>query len=190
MILYEGKFELKFDYAPKSSREPEESSFYVYFNDVEVLKIRPSLHGVTKIVVTVNGREGPNVLEFVDNGKIKHNGVAIDNVGIYEWRTNELCRIEEIEAVGAGYPVTFSSILNEQHWSYQLNGGRKGVYYTWCPLHNKEIGNWIQVSATEPKLWNSVIIQGRGDGHKHWVTSFKVSYTLDGKTWMDYENGK
>ena len=93
--------------------------------------------------------------------------------------------------MGAGYPVHFSSILpGGKHWSYQLDGGQKGVYWTWCPLNNQEIGNWIQVSATEPKLWNSVIIQGRGDGYKQWVKSFKVSYTMDGKTWVDYENGE
>ena len=45
------------------------------------------------------------------------------------------------------------------------------------------------MSATEPKLWNSVIIQGRSD-LTHWVTSFELSYTLDGKNWMEYENQK
>ena len=68
VILYEGKFDLVFDYAPKSisssisSDQLEESSFYVYFNGVEVLKIRPDLQEVTTVVVTVNGREGNNVL--------------------------------------------------------------------------------------------------------------------------------
>ena len=62
--------------------------------------------------MTVNGREGPNVLEFVENGKIKNPGAGIDNVGIYEWKTNKFCKIEEIEAVGAGYPVVASSVAN------------------------------------------------------------------------------
>ena len=34
-----------------------------------------------------------------------------------------------------------------------------------------------------------MIIQGRGD-YNYWVTGFKLSYTLDGKNWMDYENEK
>ena len=68
----------------------------MYFNDVEILKVRPSLQGVTTAIVTVNGREGPNVLEFVDNGRIKYHGAAIDNVGIYEWKTNKHCEIQEI----------------------------------------------------------------------------------------------
>ena len=41
----------------------------------------------------------------MDNGKIKHHGAIIDNVGIYEWKTNNLCKIQEIEAVAAGYPA-------------------------------------------------------------------------------------
>ena len=39
--LYEGKFELRFDYATKKAYNPEESTFYVYFNGVEVLKVLP-----------------------------------------------------------------------------------------------------------------------------------------------------
>ena len=39
--LYEGKFELRFDYSPKKAYNPEESTFYVYFNGVEVLKVLP-----------------------------------------------------------------------------------------------------------------------------------------------------
>lgn len=34
-----------------------------------------------------------------------------------------------------------------------------------------------------------MIIQGRSD-FDHKVTSFKLSYTLDGFKWQDYENGK
>lgn len=40
-----------------------------------------------------------------------------------------------------------------------------------------------------PKLWNSVILQGRGDAN-HQMTKFKIQYTLDGNQWMEYENGK
>ena len=95
-ILYDGKFELKFDYAPRSSYPVSESSFYVYFNGLEILKVRPDLQGVTTVVVTVNGRAGPNVLEFVENGKMKNYGAAVDNVGIYEWKSNKLCKVREI----------------------------------------------------------------------------------------------
>ena len=45
------------------------------------------------------------------------------------------------------------------------------------------------MSSLTPKLWESVIVQGRGDS-SGWVTKFKIQYTIDGKTWMDYENGK
>lgn len=41
ITLYEGKFELRFDYATKKGIPPEESTFYVYFNSVLILKIQP-----------------------------------------------------------------------------------------------------------------------------------------------------
>lgn len=72
----------------------------------------------------------------MENGKTKGLGVAVDNIGIYEWRDNENCEIEEIEAVGAGYPVSYSSVKNDmKHLSYMLDGGRNGLYWGWCPLH-------------------------------------------------------
>ena len=37
---------------------------------------------------------------------------------------------------------------------YQLDAGRAGHAHAWCPTHSGQIGHWIQVSATEPKLWN------------------------------------
>ena len=68
----------------------------MYFNGLEILKVRPDLQGVTTVVVTVNGRAGSNVLEFVENGKMKNYGAAVDNVGIYEWKSNKLCKVREI----------------------------------------------------------------------------------------------
>ena len=35
------------------------------------------------------------------------------------------------------------------------------------------------------RLWNSVIVQGRGD-YDDRMTKFKIQYTLDGKEWQDY----
>ena len=111
MNLTEGKYELKMDYAPRHSKQPQESSFTIYFNGVEIANIRPDLYGVTTVLFTVLGRNGPNVLEFVDKGSVDNYGAAIDNVGIFAWKTNKLC-IKEIMAVEAGYPVTPISFLN------------------------------------------------------------------------------
>ena len=39
-------------------------------------------------------------------------------------------------------------------------------------------------------MWNSVIVQGRQDYKGEHVTGFKLSYTVDGKNWVEYEDGK
>lgn len=68
MTLLQGKYEIKFDYAPRKNFPAEESSFIVYFNGVLIATIRPDLYGVTTVQLTVEGRNGPNTLQFVDNG--------------------------------------------------------------------------------------------------------------------------
>ena len=50
--------------------------------------------------------------------------------------------------MGAGYPVTYSSVLNEQHNNYQLDAKGRELASAWCPYKHGDIGNWIQVSAT------------------------------------------
>ena len=55
------------------------------------MNVRPNQHGVTTITQTVNGRNGINTLEFLDNGKIDKVGAVIDNVGIYPWKINDIC---------------------------------------------------------------------------------------------------
>ena len=38
-------------------------------------------------------------------------------------------------------------------------------------------------------MWKYLIVQGRSDSDE-WVTSFKVSYSVNGKKWDDVANGK
>ncbi len=40
-----------------------------------------------------------------------------------------------------------------------------------------------------PKLWTGVILQGRAD-YDQWVKSVKFSYSLNGKTWFNVDDGK
>ena len=63
------------------------------------------------MTVTVMGRNGINTLEFLDTGKVNQHGAALDNVGIHPWKINSVC-VREVEAVGAGFPVTASSFLD------------------------------------------------------------------------------
>ena len=105
----EGKYELKFDYAARIHIPLEESSFIVYFNGNLVKKVRPTEYGVRTALFTVYGKKGNNIIEFKDNGRTRESyGGVIDNVGIFSWKSNSNS-VKEIEAVGAGDPVTYSS---------------------------------------------------------------------------------
>ena len=146
MNLTEGKYKLKMDYAPNYSQPPQESSFTIFFNGVEIANIRPDLYGVTTLLLTVLGRNGPNVLEFVDRGTVDNYGAAVDNVGIFAWKTNKLC-IKEIMAVEAGYPVTPISVYTLKHNNYRLDSGEPGQTYAWCPIRYSSPNQWIKVSS-------------------------------------------
>ena len=114
------------------------------------LRVRPNIYGVRTITATVKGRNGINTLEFLDTGSVNAHGAAIDNVGVHPWKINDVCD-HEIEAVGAGYPVTSISVLNFNHNHYQLDSGEPGHAYAWCPVRYKSSGQWIQVSSLVPK---------------------------------------
>lgn len=122
------------------------SSFKVYFNDLEIAKIRPHSHQASTIVFKVFGRTGLNSLEFVDAGIADGKGALIDNVGVYGWKRNNIV-MKETEAVGAGFPVTASSWLNVEHMDPQLDADESNTgnkYPCWGPLNHKVIGgHWI-----------------------------------------------
>ena len=56
-----------------------------------MLKVRPGFPGKATVTHTLNGLNGDNVLEFVDNGKIELSGAIIDNIGLYPWNRNSIC---------------------------------------------------------------------------------------------------
>lgn len=58
VTLTEGQYILKFDYAPRQSFDPEVSTFFVYFNGIEIAKIRPSVKGVKTLKLSVQAEEG------------------------------------------------------------------------------------------------------------------------------------
>ena len=60
--LTEGKYELKFDFAPRKGYSLGTSSFTIFFNGIEVLKVRPGLPGKVTITHTLIGMNGDNVL--------------------------------------------------------------------------------------------------------------------------------
>ena len=134
--LTKGKYELKFEYAPIRNTAADLTSFSVYFNGMQVANIRPFLPGVTTVVLTLNGRNGPNSLEFVDVGG---GSLLLDNVGVHPWKTNDIC-FKKVYAVRTGYPVTTISYYHKNYQNYQLDAGSPGMAYAWVPVNYRTKG--------------------------------------------------
>lgn len=145
--LTKGTYTLKFDYAPRQKNEPEVSTFLVYFNGIEIVRIRPPVKGITTQRLTVHAENGLNIVEFVDASTVPGIGAVIDNVGLYGQKRN-LAMPKEVDAVSAGGVVTMSSVWDENYHMYQLDSEGVGLEIgCWHPK-NTLPGNWIQV-ATE-----------------------------------------
>jgi hypothetical protein len=104
-------------------------------------------------------------------------------------RYNALSAVEreqlEVYAVAAGANVTYSSFwhgADTANTNYLLDS-HYPPSHAWQSRSN-DLGEWIQVSQENPRLWTGVIMQGRGDWDQ-WVKSIKIAYTLNGKLW-DY----
>lgn len=96
----------------------------------------------------------------------------------------------EVYAVAVGAPVSFSTFWHNAEYicvHYQLDH-LIGSANAWSSKTSK-LGEWIQVSHEFPKLWTGVILQGRAD-YDQWVKSVKFSYSLNGKTWFNVDDGK
>ena len=96
-------------------------------------------------------------------------------------------RQHEVYAVGAGASVSYSSLYHWIYANYWLDYTTDGAH-AWCP-RSIIMGQWIQVSDLSPKVWTSIILQGRGDAND-WVSSYKVMYTVNGREWKYVENGR
>nr|XP_015217385.1 PREDICTED: macrophage mannose receptor 1-like [Lepisosteus oculatus] len=73
-----------------------------------------------------------------------------------------------------------SSSSNHSPDSARLNGNS-------CWMPSSPANSWIQVDLGETKKVTGIVIQGCPDAD-HWVTSFKVQSSMDGRTWRDYVN--
>lgn len=89
----------------------------------------------------------------------------------------------EVYAVATGCNVKFNNCWDHWHQNYQLDYCGDGAD-AWVSKTNS-LGDWIQVSCEYPKLWTSVILQGRGDYEDQWVKTVKFASTITGKTWSN-----
>ena len=57
-----------------------------------------------------------------------------------------------------------------------------------CTEFNDQ-SNWVMVGSFDLMKWSQVKIQGQASS-SNWVTTFKVSYTVDGESWIFYNSGQ
>ena len=104
-------------------------------------------------------------------------------MGRYQGMTAAEREQREVYAVTSGAPVTYSSfrqypdtcfIHYELDYNHMVPNSWSGALLA--------VGQWIQVSQENPRLWTGVIMQGRGDSDQ-WVKSIKIAHTLKGKFW-------
>ncbi|XP_060077614.1 uncharacterized protein LOC132557141 [Ylistrum balloti] len=59
------------------------------------------------------------------------------------------------------------------------------IHGGWTPIQDSD--QWIQVSLNTSYKINQLMVQGQAD-EDHWVTSFAITYSTDGITWVNYTN--
>ncbi|KAK3730962.1 hypothetical protein QZH41_007184 [Actinostola sp. cb2023] len=109
-------------------------------------------------------------------------------------RTCFLCNIEPLGMQSGVIPdarITASSMWNGNHapaqgrLNYNPPRGKSG---SWSSRHNR-VGQWIQVDLNRVTKVTGIATQGRSDANQ-WVKKYKLQYSSDGKTFINYEGGK
>ena len=60
----------------------------------------------------------------------------------------------------------------------------KGRVGAWC-AHKNNGNQWLQIKLGLETTVSKIVTQGRYDGD-HWVTSYSLSYSVDGSHWVWY----
>eukprot|EP00475_Leptophrys_vorax_P012037 TRINITY_DN18488_c0_g1_i1.p1 TRINITY_DN18488_c0_g1~~TRINITY_DN18488_c0_g1_i1.p1 ORF type:complete len:285 (-),score=40.51 TRINITY_DN18488_c0_g1_i1:45-899(-) len=98
--------------------------------------------------------------------------------------------LREHAAIQLGFPVSASSDYASDHSvdRLRLDFSNSHGSHAWCAgFLNAD--QWVQVSSSDVVTWTAVETQGRGD-HGHWVMSYTVQCSSDGKTWDDVDEGR
>jgi hypothetical protein len=99
-----------------------------------------------------------------------------------------------IPAIESGMNVTASSIWAPSHDTSRIRlnfGGNREGSSSWCAATNS-LHEWVQVSSLIPKRWVKISTQGRGDVTEglQFVTSYRVLYSLNARSWFYADNGR
>ncbi|KAK3753251.1 hypothetical protein QZH41_004465 [Actinostola sp. cb2023] len=87
--------------------------------------------------------------------------------------------------------ITASSFYDSNHapqqgrLNFQPYGSKQG---SWA-ARNAKAGEWLQADLGKVTKVTGVATQGRSRSNQ-WVVSYRLQYSLDGKTFKDYEGGK
>ena len=95
-----------------------------------------------------------------------------------------------ISAIKSGFNIIFSSIYDPEFGDSAsiLDFRSLGNTNSWCAAFY-DLNQYIAISSYSPVIWHRVSVQGRTQGScTSRVSSFRVSYTLDGIVWNDYQN--
>ena len=70
-----------------------------------------------------------------------------------------------------------------RYWNYFWAG-----YTGWCSAV-MNTNQYIQIGSSIPFVYEKLIISGRSNLN-HWISSFKLEYSLDGSNWLPYKNSQ
>uniref|UniRef100_A0A4Q8K6Y4 U47-Liphistoxin-Lth1b_1 n=1 Tax=Liphistius thaleban TaxID=1905330 RepID=A0A4Q8K6Y4_9ARAC len=117
---------------------------------------------------------------------------------VMEWRVHPSMRVEivgcqecnELISLPPRAKLTASSW---RPWKKQNTcSPQDGSFYShgaWC-AKSTNANQWLQVDLGPPTLVTGMVTKGRGDGrHRHWVTSYTVTYSNDSLVWYYYRDG-
>ncbi|KAK3611486.1 hypothetical protein CHS0354_039099 [Potamilus streckersoni] len=79
------------------------------------------------------------------------------------------------------YNYSFEAFRGRLYEVADITGGG-----AWIPRHADQF-QWVQVDFGLPERIVGIITQGRQD-MPQWVTTYTVSYSIDGQTWQDYKD--
>ena len=94
-----------------------------------------------------------------------------------------------IAAVASGFKTTASSIWDSYNGLQSIGYDivvRVGTF-AWC-CGVQDANQWVMVTSVVPVMWRQIGTKGQNNGSNNRVTSYYVSYSVDGADWIEYKN--
>ena len=96
-----------------------------------------------------------------------------------------------ILAVASGFKITSSSVYDNFSTAFKAGydiGGFGGKSGSWCPAILDQ-NQWIMISSPRNVLWKRIGTMGDRYSDQR-VSSYYITYTVDGSEWIEYKNKK